>query len=698
MLQNESLPLHGSMEGVYIGQDKGNYSNLTILVSVGKSTVNPPQPNYDPEPKVVVDDDTSLKEKEIDKLMDLILLYFKKIYKPTNKNLKTSSNTKNLNIDNTPRFNKGTGDDTDDELADQELEAHYMFIAKIQEITLDAADNYGPIFDDEPLQKVHNSDDECHTFKMDLSGIECHNDYNAFSNERHHIEQPESVNDTYLVEQGVISTTNVSIPQLKSNRLEDRVMHNNSQTLNVNFVCVTCGKYVLNDNHDLCVLNYINGVNSITKKPIVVPIITNEPKRKENQFVATHPKQTIASEPTIKKPISTFRELYEHVSKTCSCWYPKLKPPGYKWLPKPTTGNVEPNDRLPLGINFRSSNISEHKTLRDPRCTVLYCIQNILQLKEIILYIVDSGCSKHVMGNLKLLRNFMEKFLGTVKFRNDQFTPILGYGDLNKRDEENTVIRNKARLVSKGYGQEEGFDFEESFAQVARLEAVRIFVMYVAHKSYPIYHMYIKTTFFNGPLKKEVYVNQPDEFVDLCHPDKVYRIKKALYVLKQAPRVWYDELSKFLVSKGFSKEAEYVSLSACCAQVLWMRTQLTDYSFYFDKIPVYCDSNAATAISSNLVQHSCTKHIDVRYHFIKEHVEKDIVELNTISGVSVWEGAEVVSRNIVTNSRVTPSWREIVSLTFSKAGVLHVNWTSLGHCVSRTGGCSFLIFPLSLLI
>nr|GEX45531.1 retrovirus-related Pol polyprotein from transposon TNT 1-94 [Tanacetum cinerariifolium] len=76
-----------------------------------------------------------------------------------------------------------------------------------------------------------------------------------------------------------------------------------------------------------------------------------------------------------------------------------------------------------------------------------------------------------------------------------------------------------------------------------------------------------------------------------------------------------------------SAEGEYVSLSACCAQVLWMRTQLTDYGFHFDKIPMYCNSKAATAISYNPVQHSRTKHIDVRYHFIKEKVEKGIVEL-----------------------------------------------------------------------
>nr|GEW70281.1 retrovirus-related Pol polyprotein from transposon TNT 1-94 [Tanacetum cinerariifolium] len=123
----------------------------------------------------------------------------------------------------------------------------------------------------------------------------------------------------------------------------------------------------------------------------------------------------------------------------------------------------------------------------------------------------------------------------------------------NKKDEDQTVIRNKARLVAKGYAQEEGINFEESFALVTRLEAVWIFIAYAAHKSFPIYQMDVKMAFLNGLLKEEVYVAQPDGFVDPDHPKKVYRLRKALYGLKQAPRAWYDELSKFLTSKGFSK-------------------------------------------------------------------------------------------------------------------------------------------------
>nr|GFB61489.1 integrase, catalytic region, zinc finger, CCHC-type, peptidase aspartic, catalytic [Tanacetum cinerariifolium] len=195
---------------------------------------------------------------------------------------------------------------------------------------------------------------------------------------------------------GVILSTSVSRPQLKSNPMEDRVLCNNSRgkkkevkdhrrnvklpknktsvtacndslnskTLNVKSVSM-CDKCVLHDKHDMCVL----------------------------KSVAKPNKRTIASEPN-KKPRNFTRKIYEHVSKTCSWWYPKSTPSGYIWKPKSRTENVN------------------------------------LNLVEIVLFIVDFGCSKHMTGNLKLLINFVEKFLGTVKFGNDQIAPIFGYGDL----------------------------------------------------------------------------------------------------------------------------------------------------------------------------------------------------------------------------------------------------------------------------
>nr|GFA31858.1 retrovirus-related Pol polyprotein from transposon TNT 1-94 [Tanacetum cinerariifolium] len=423
----------------------------------------------------------------------------------------------------------------------------------------------------------------------------------------------------------------------------------------------------------------------------------------------------------------------------------------------------------------------------------------------------------------------------------------------NKKEESSLVIRNKARLVAVGYSQQEGIDYDETFAPVARIEAIRLLLAYAAHKDFIVFQMDLKTAFLNGILKEEVYVGQPPGFVSKQYPDHVYALDKALYGLKQAPRAWYDVLSQFLIESDFQKgfidttlfikkkgkhimliqiyvddiifgstnpkyctkfselmvkrfemgmmgemkfflglqvnqfsngilinqskyildilkrfgmencdtvptpmvkqaklkldsvgkpvdytdyrsmigslmyvtssrpdimfatcmcaryqanpnkhhvsaikrifhylkwtinlglwylkdsgfdltaysnayhagchldrkstsgsvqflgdklvcwsskkqncvsisiaESTYVVVSGCCAQVLWMRTQLTDYGFFYDKVPIYCDSKSAIAISCNPVQHTRTKHIDVRYHFIKDHVEKGSVEL-----------------------------------------------------------------------
>nr|GEV53346.1 integrase, catalytic region, zinc finger, CCHC-type, peptidase aspartic, catalytic [Tanacetum cinerariifolium] len=282
----------------------------------------------------------------------------------------------------------------------------------------------------------------------------------------------------------------------------------------------------------------------------------------------------------------------------------------------------------------------------------------------------------------------------------------------NKHDEENTVIRNKTRLVVRGYRQEKGIDFKESFAPVARMEAIRIFLAYAAHKGFTVYQVDVKTAFLYGSLKED-----------------------ALYGLKQVPRAWYDELSTFLLQNGFSKgtidstlftrcfddyilvdsgfeltgfsyadyagckdtfkstsggaqllgeklvswsskkqdctslstvELEYVSLSACCAQVLWMRTQLTDYGYHFDKILIYCDSKSAIAISCNPVQHSKTKHIAVRYHFIKEHVKKehqsDILVIFTMTMEIL---LELTLNKILVGDVGGSIWIELVTLDFN---------------------------------
>ena len=426
----------------------------------------------------------------------------------------------------------------------------------------------------------------------------------------------------------------------------------------------------------------------------------------------------------------------------------------------------------------------------------------------------------------------------------------------NKVDENGMVTRNKARLVAKGYSQEEGIDFDETFAHVARLEAIRIFLAYAAHANFKVYQMDVKSAFLNGELEEEVHVSQPPGFEDPNFPNHVYYLLKALYGLKQAPRAWYDTLSQFLLENHFTRgtvdktlffrifngssilvqiyvddiifgstdenlckkfaklmhskfemsmmgelnyflglqvkqvqngifisqtkyifdllkkfdlvecspaktpmptatklelntkekcvdissyrgmvgsllyltasrpdimfatclcarfqadpreshliaikrifrylkgtpnlgiwypresgfeligysdadyagckidrksttgtcqflgdklvswfskkqnsvststaEAEYIAAGSCCAQILWMRNQLVDYGLKVDKIPIFCDNTSAIAIAENPVQHSRTKHIDIKYHFIREHVMNGTVELHFV--------------------------------------------------------------------
>ncbi|GJX30804.1 retrovirus-related pol polyprotein from transposon TNT 1-94, partial [Tanacetum coccineum] len=218
------------------------------------------------------------------------------------------------------------------------------------------------------------------------------------------------------------------------------------------------------------------------------------------------------------------------------------------------------------------------------------------------------------------------------------------------------VLKNKALLVAKGYRQEEGIDFEESFALVARIEAIRIFLAYVAHKNMVVFQMDVKTTILNEILKEEVYygfkkydaVDIPmvgqsklDEnpngtpvdptryrgmvgslmYLTASRPDLVFVVcmcaRKACQLVIQETK--YTAIS--------TTEAEYISLSGCCAQILWMWSQLTDYGFDYNKIPLYSNFQSAIALSCNTVQHYKTKHIAVRYHFIKEQVENEVVEL-----------------------------------------------------------------------
>nr|GEX00377.1 putative ribonuclease H-like domain-containing protein [Tanacetum cinerariifolium] len=469
-------------------QNSSTSSQQAATRNKRKAIVNSPQPIYDQEPSMIAEDDETSKYKEIDKLMALISLSFKKIYKPTNNNIRTSFNTSRANQDNSLRINRGTGiqcynckefghvarecqkpkrvkdvayhrermllckqeeariqlnaekadwkDDTDDESDDQELEAHYMYMAKFQEVSPDAADS-GPIFDTEPVQKV---------------STDYH--YNVFAIKSEHHEQSKTVHDIYPIKQDehnvIIDSLDMSYDSEQIDQNDDDANLVNEHELltsliekleceineskNRNKFLETSNKIKLYKTRDDNKLNKVtalenkvkvldnivyktstsvqtmNMLNSncqtsfvkpeflkkaqsanphLTTMPMAMPVSTREP----NQSVEKPIKKTVDSESN-QKPRNTLRKLYERIRKTCSWWYIKFTPSGYIWKPKSKIENVNPN------------------------------------IIVIILFIVDSGFSKHMTGNLKLLNNFVEKFLGMVKFRNDQIAPILGYGDL----------------------------------------------------------------------------------------------------------------------------------------------------------------------------------------------------------------------------------------------------------------------------
>nr|GFB41020.1 putative ribonuclease H-like domain-containing protein [Tanacetum cinerariifolium] len=127
------------------------------------------------------------------------------------------------------------------------------------------------------------------------------------------------------------------------------------------------------------------------------------------------------------------------------------------------------------------------------------------------------------------------------------------WGYRNKKDEKCIVIRNKARLVAQGHTQEEGIDYEEVFAPVARIKAIRLFLAYAYFMGFPVYKMDVKSAFLYGTIKEEVYACQPPGFEDREYHDKVYKVVKALYGLHQAPRAWYETLATYLLENGFQR-------------------------------------------------------------------------------------------------------------------------------------------------
>nr|GEU85263.1 hypothetical protein [Tanacetum cinerariifolium] len=952
---------HPQNHSSHYTQNSSTRSQQAATRNRGKAIVNSPPPIYDQEPSMVFEDDEISKDKEIDKLMALISLSFKKIYKPTNNNLRTSSNTSRANQDNSPRINRGTG-------YDYQRIGNVVRARETVEVTPDAADDSGTIFDTEPMQKVPNNDH-----------------YNVFTIECEHPEQSESVNDTYPIKEDehnmIIDSLNMSYDrdQIDQNDDDDDDLANECELLtslieklkceiddskNRNNFLETSNKVLVEKlkaeikdfknkhrslessnnrfkeaNNDLSKTNELmykdlkkvqaelNKRNDV-KYASKIKLYKTRKDKELDKVIALENKVKVLDNIVYKTGQSV--QTMNILNSKCKTSFAKPE-----FLKKAQRANPRLYDieemvadlryfnSLELEVDSLRSQLETQKTqflngidrllreyyyadhmnailgvyteldkVTNLQCDYLEmldkceCLEKELSKSKMTLSL-GTQCQDNVphaaetvstSNELELLFSLMfdellngssqvvsksfvvptadapnqrqqqhttplttqtitepscqvptqaptvmstkninqaETIKEKAQVENDEFvnifcTPVQDRGETSSHyvDSSNMhtfyqrypfehrwtkdhlleqvignpsqSVRTRRQLESDGemcmlaltvsqtelknikeamadsawiesmqeelhqfdrldgYAQKDGVYFEESFVPVARLEAVKLFITYAAHKYFIIYQMDVKTVFLYCPLKEEVYVNQPDGFVDPYHPEKVYRLKKALYGVKQAPRAWYDELSNFLVSKGFSKgelkfflgiqihqspygifinkakyaqeilikhdqmkyrsmvgalmyltasrpdivhatcycaryqakptekyltavkrifrhlkdtinmglwypkdtgfeltafldsdhagcldsrkstsggiqflggdklvswsskkqdytsmssaEAEYVSLSTCCAQVLWMRTQLTDYGFHFDKIHMYCDS------------------------------------------------------------------------------------------------------------
>nr|GEY33873.1 putative reverse transcriptase domain-containing protein [Tanacetum cinerariifolium] len=574
---------HPQTHPTHYTQNSLTRSQQATTKNKGKAIVNSPQPIYDQEPSMVAEDDETSKDKKIDKHMALISLSFKKIYKPTNNNLCTSSNTIRANQDNSLRINRSAGyenqrfgnvagaretvgstvvqksgiqcyncnefrhvvsecqkpkrvkdaayhrekmllckqeeariqlnaeqaewrDDTDDdELEDQEREAHYMYVAQLQEVSPDAAD-FGPIFDAEPLQKVSNDDH-----------------YNVFAIESEHPEQSESVYDTYPIEQDAhnviidsldmsydkeeidqndddndlanerellatlieklkceinesknrnnfLETSNKVLVEKLKGKIED--FKNKNKSLESSNNCFKEANNKLSETNNLLYTDFKKSEAELAKRNSMKYASKMEIKRVQvrgdfisykmesqksfNKYTQTinDLNQTISE---MKNKLFAHQETISILSQQKEAQIKLYKTRKDKELDKvvalenkvkvldnivyKTSQSVQMMNMLnnKCQMSFAKPEFLKKAQRANPRLYDIGCYNDTLalmlapesdELVEIVLFIVDSGCSKHMMGNLKLLINFMEKFSRTLKFRNDQIAPILGHGDL----------------------------------------------------------------------------------------------------------------------------------------------------------------------------------------------------------------------------------------------------------------------------
>nr|GEW89845.1 retrovirus-related Pol polyprotein from transposon TNT 1-94 [Tanacetum cinerariifolium] len=484
------------------------------------------------------------------KNLALIAKYFKKIYKPTNNNLKTSLNSKNKNVDTTPRYKN---------------------------------DDHSGQFRNQRMVNVAGAREKVGSPVVQQFGIQCFNckEFRHFAKE---CRKPKRVKDsTYHKEKMLLckqaeqdevptadSGTNYDPVEQVQNDAGYNVFANGlqhpEQSKSISNTCLveTNDSNIIPDLPDMCeddILNEQNDVESDDERVTLANLIAN---LKLNVDEKINKYTNVGSTISLLLHISETR--YQRKKLRCSILVGILplshSSPSYLRTAisnygvslgsNPST-NIQSTSAPSTHTNVHAEEnnndqAEDREHLQDNKFTYPFCAPAQEEAESSLHNIGNSNVHTFNQPQVSEYRWMKDHPLEQV--RRNPSRPVQTRRQLATDPE---MCRYALTTSAKGYAQKEGIDFEESFAPVAHLEAVQIFIAYAAHKSFPIYQMDVKTEFLNGPLKDEGYVAQLDGFVDPDHPEKVYRLGKALYGLKQAPRVWYDELLKFLTSKGFTK-------------------------------------------------------------------------------------------------------------------------------------------------
>nr|GEW97569.1 retrovirus-related Pol polyprotein from transposon TNT 1-94 [Tanacetum cinerariifolium] len=773
----------------------------------GKKIAKPITPPSKSTSEEDSDPEQAQRDKDMQKNLALIVKYFKRIYKPTNNNLKTSSNSKKKNVDTTLRYkndnqsgqfgsqrtmnvagakeNVGSPlvqlsgiqcfnckefghfakecrkpkglktSHTDEEIDEQELEAHYSYMAKIQEVpTADSGTDY------EPLEQVQYNDEYTvfanvnqHSQKdIDIKeGLKLKAYEISVVKEKHN----EIVKQSLLTKshyEGLVKEKIRIITDLKQKEDRDidkmnsmekqlqflnKIVYKRNQTIQTIHMLAPKGP-TFNGRPTFANLMYLKKAQY--EKPCLYEISNNQ-SDPINRLVPDREETLTLAEESRSKLNKDFVRPYDYTK--LNSLYEIFKP-----VPQGNHEQLAQKHSISLELTLQQCQEQlKNDTVYNEQAS------NVFRKERELYFKIQDLKAQPQDKNIAISTSCVNKSTSFIDNSEQRDTPpttiirssIEPTNPTNENAEENNDNQAEHKFVNPfctpvqevtessshniGNSKEEDIDFEESFAPVARLEAVRIFVAYAAHKSFPIYQMDVKMTFLNGPLKEEAKYaleilkkhgmkkgqsigtpmatkpkldadlsgNPVDEtdyrskigslmYLTSSRPDIVqtvcycarYQARPTEKHLKEVKRIfrylsgtidmglWYPkdsgfELTAFLdadhagcfdthkktyegiqflgdklvswMSKKqdctvmSSAEAEYVVLSASCTQVMWMRTQLKDYGFNYNKIPLYCDSQSAIAISCNLVQHSHTKHIHTWYHFIKEQVENGIIEL-----------------------------------------------------------------------